>query len=460
MASTWQDIRRQIKELAKAHNVKKQFLLVLAPKNDPFNCGTKANIKMGRWFAEMWRRYDGKGRHVRKLHYLMVGGAAAEMWDGQPYINTEYCWNKLEQAGKIARYLGLVPMLDIVDNRTPDPIIPAGRQEEAAELGWWVAPAEFPEIRADTLLEYLREPTALVQGYDYHRADQPYHVEVWIEKQTMNDELQPLCDSFHMVLVPGQGQGSVTSVARMMHRVAIAKKPARIFYISDFDPAGDDMPRAVARKIEYIKARGLVECDQEIKLIRLALTREQVVEYDLPRTPIKDGDMRKQDFEGDNGAGCVELDALEALHPGELYRIVRDAVMQYRDLTLPNRTALAEQQAQSALNDVMAAWRPELDAIKADAVEILDRYARRAEELNAEMQAELQDSKDRFEKVRHAVQNTEIELSLRPEADIDLPDESRVLYDSGRSYREQWVAYRADKKPRFAEDVYGRAESQ
>ncbi len=87
------------------------------------------------------------------------------------------------------------------------------------------------------------------------------------------------------------------------------------------------MPRAVARKIEWmIRGAGL-----DVKLCPLVLTAEQVREYELPRTPIKETERRGAKFEERNGAGAVELDALEALHPGELARIVSEALGEFWD---------------------------------------------------------------------------------------------------------------------------------
>jgi hypothetical protein len=52
------------------------------------------------------------------------------------------------------------------------------------------------------------------------------------------------------------------------------------------------------------------------------LTREQAQQFNLPRIPIKESDLRRKGFEERNGEGAVELDALEALHPGELASLV------------------------------------------------------------------------------------------------------------------------------------------
>ena len=130
----------------------------------------------------------------------------------------------------------------------------------------------------------------------------------------MNDVLEPICRRYGVDLVRRR-----LSVHHQRHYDASPTlpehaKPCRIFYISDFDPASEHMPVATARQIEYFHEK--YAPDIEIKLIPLALTREQVIEYELPRTPIKESDRRKRGFEDRNGEGAVELDALEALHPG------------------------------------------------------------------------------------------------------------------------------------------------
>jgi hypothetical protein len=67
------------------------------------------------------------------------------------------------------------------------------------------------------------------------------------------------------------------------------------------------------------------------------LTADQCKQYHLPRTPIKDSERRAGVFEARHGAGATELDALEALHPGELRKIVIEAVDHYYDSDLQER---------------------------------------------------------------------------------------------------------------------------
>ena len=161
----------------------------------------------------------------------------------------------------------------------------------------------------------------------------------WIEKSSVNDVLLPIAERRGVSLVIGSGEISVTQCHSMVRRVLAHRRPTRILYISDFDPAGQAMPASVARKIEwFIKRSGEV---LDVQLIQLALTVEQVAQYRLPKVPIKDSERRKASFETKNGEGAVELDALEALHPNELARIVNAALDRFEDLTLERRRANA-----------------------------------------------------------------------------------------------------------------------
>jgi hypothetical protein len=67
----------------------------------------------------------------------------------------------------------------------------------------------------------------------------------------------------------------------------------------------------------------------DLQLRQIALTKVQCDQYDLPRIPIKETDSGRARFEAEFGEGRVELDALEALHPGELARIIEAEIARY-----------------------------------------------------------------------------------------------------------------------------------
>lgn len=89
------------------------------------------------------------------------------------------------------------------------------------------------------------------------------------------------------------------------------------------------MAKAVGRKIEWFvrtKHPGL-----DLKLFDIALTHQQCFEYQLPRSPMDREERYKGRFEVKFGEGATELDALEALRPGALADIVKEALRPYFD---------------------------------------------------------------------------------------------------------------------------------
>ena len=201
----------------------------------------------------MWQRVGGsQGWHLRKVHYRIVKRLQSPTkHDGTPYQNTDECSNYLEDAGKAARYLDLVPAHVFVDRRNPTPHL-INNKESNGELAYEIEECtwELPNIPTDLSGDIdLDLPGVQVYGYDYTVTDQPYHLELWIEKSTEEEILLPLCRRLGINLVVGKGFLSMTAVVNLLLRVAERRKPARIFYISDFDPAGDSMPVAVARPL-------------------------------------------------------------------------------------------------------------------------------------------------------------------------------------------------------------------
>ena len=133
---------------------------------------------------------------------------------------------------------------------------------------------ELPTITtnlADGLDVTLPSPRAA--GTTIASVPTKYHLEVWVEKTTMDDVLVPLCRQYGAVLVTGAGFQSLSSVMQLLQRVDQAGKPARTSSTSRFDPAGDAMPVA-PRQIEFHTPQHAPLAD--IKLTPLGLTREQV----------------------------------------------------------------------------------------------------------------------------------------------------------------------------------------
>jgi hypothetical protein len=184
---------------------------------------------------------------------------------------------------------------------------------------------------------------------------QRYVIEIWCEKSTINEILEPLGERFGVNIVTGIGELSHTRCVEVVERARESERPARILYVSDFDPGGDSMPVAVARKIEHLLH--ISGHDLDIQVRPVVLTYDQCRHYRLPRTPIKKGETRAERFEERFGEGATELDALVELREGELESILEREIMRYYDPTLERRTESVAAQVERDLAQASATVR-------------------------------------------------------------------------------------------------------
>ncbi len=422
-----------IKQLAKQMGCKVTDLIPLAPQNDPFYTGTPNDWALGEWFAQLWRAFGYQDKvHIRRVHYQIVSQRTPVLLpNGKPYENTAECWDTLNLASKAARYLQLVDPAAFSDRRNDDPVVYASSEMSTPQIrvrgNLWSSSLELPD--------FPEVPEYRTYGF---QGVQRYHIEVWCEKSTMNDVLLPLCERYQANLQTGSGELSITATLALAHRLEQANRPARIFYVSDFDPAGQSMPVAVSRKLEYfIRRYGL---DLDVRVYPVVLTLDQVQYYRLPRTPIKETERRRQEFENRHGEGAVELDALEALYPGELQAVLARYIEEYYDAALDSQVAGVEHEVQERLaslrTQVVDGFNSEIDALR-------EEYTQLREEFTARMEG----CRTRIVDVWQAM-SQEMALSASGVGSYELPEAAHAseigegLYDSTRDYIEQIEAYK------------------
>lgn len=113
-----------LKQLARDQGLRVTDLIALAPANDPFYCGSPGEVEKAHWFADLWRKFGyTTGVHLRRVHYQLISQPDPRKADGKPYENAENDWNYLLNAGKYARYLGLVDPAAFEDRRNPNPLV-------------------------------------------------------------------------------------------------------------------------------------------------------------------------------------------------------------------------------------------------------------------------------------------------------------------------------------------------
>lgn len=427
-----------IKDLAKQTRRKVDDLIALAPQNDPFYVGTPADLSLAQWFTDLYYRFgydrlfDNGGRiHIRRVHYQIISQKPPiQLPNGAVYKNTEECWNTLNLASKAARYLQLVQPESFDDRRNPSARLYASASRPDPSIG--VEAYSWEHI---SLPDFPNLPNYSIGDF---RADQRYHIELWCEKSTMNDVLEPLCARYELNLQTGLGELSITATLALVQRLQRIDKPARIFYISDFDPAGQSMPVAVARKLEYFIRSGELLLD--VRVFPVILTLNQVRQYDLPRTPIKETERRRAGFEERHGSGAVELDALEALYPGELSRLLTRSITRYYDLSLDDRAHVEKRRLERDLiairEQVYGAHRQAIEQLRSE-------YAT----IQREFEARIADLQSRITEKWQAI-SSELEDAKPALSDYPLPEgaEGREigdgLYNSERDYLTQIDAYK------------------
>lgn len=438
-----------IKALSKELGIRATDLIAMTPQADPFYAGLPARQAEARWFAELWERFGwGQGQHLRRAHYQLVVLAEPVMKPtGDSYVNDGASWGLLKRASLAARYHNLIPAGSLIDRKNPTPLIFAVNNTIAGAVpkvemifrnpGWQ------SDLPADLdLSDELYPPRFSIDHID---DGQPFLVELWIEKTTQNDILVPVASRLGVNLVPGQGDTSEIQARAAVERAIEARRPMRILYISDFDPRGHKMPVGLARKIEFLLREG--DLDLDITLTPIILTPEQCEHYALPRKPFEKGGAGS--FEEQFGEGGTELDALEAIHPGEIARIVEQEVCRYIDPTLSSRCRSTYWDVERWLRDhseeIREPFEEDISGINQRYVDIRKMLQDAIDEAKDDMADLRDDAIKLWDQVAKKLEESgipEISEESIPFARAATPP-AAPLFDSRRDYLDQIDHYRA-----------------
>jgi hypothetical protein len=162
--------------------------------------------------------------------------------------------------------------------------------------------------------------------------DQGAHVEVWCEKDAIRGVVYPVTAEYDVPLMISRGFSSETFLWQTAEDINGEGNPAVIYNIGDHDKAGVDAWRDICRKL-----RGFVDDDIDLTFERVAVTPEQIAEFDLPTRPDKT----------DSGFGhCVEVDAVPS---STLRDLVREAIECNIDPEALRLTEIAEESEREVL---------------------------------------------------------------------------------------------------------------
>ena len=162
--------------------------------------------------------------------------------------------------------------------------------------------------------------------------NQTYYPEVFIEKKALEGVFYKPCKYHGIALGACKGYPSLTflhdATQRFKEASSRGQKPI-IIYFGDYDPSGEDIPRALQ---ENIRSLGC----PEIELKRVALKEWQVIDWKLPPAPTKVTDSRSASWDG---LGQVELDAVK---PEVLISLLEHTVRDLFDENLHDELMLRE----------------------------------------------------------------------------------------------------------------------
>ena len=170
--------------------------------------------------------------------------------------------------------------------------------------------------------------------------------------------------------------------------------------------------------------------------------------------PTKATDTRKANFEERYGEGGVELDALAAIRPGELRRMVSTAIDAYRDDGLTERLHEAVDEATETVErewgEVSEPLLAELRTLREEATNATEPLRQRDQALIADLDAAMAPFRERLEeidaKIEKAADEFDPDLPERPEAVEPDVTERDVLLDSRCPWLEQHERYRSEKQ--------------
>jgi len=162
----------------------------------------------------------------------------------------------------------------------------------------------------DSVEEALRNTAAFYRKRLWTDADA--YVEIWLEKDALAGVVYPVTSMYDVPLMVARGYASLS----FLHSAVIndLDVPAYIYHCGDFDPSGVNAGEKIEETLRELAP------DADIEFERIAVTPEQIADWDLPPRPTKASDSRSRSF---GSSISVELDAIE---PNQLRALVQEAI--------------------------------------------------------------------------------------------------------------------------------------
>jgi hypothetical protein len=243
---------------------------------------------------------QGYNLTLRQLYYQFVSRA----W----IPNSQQSYKRLGSIINDARLAGLIDWDHITD-----------RTRNLESLAAWSSPSDIV--------------AAVAAQYRTRRwADQPNYVEVWVEKEALADVVSRPAERWQVPYFSCRGYVSQSEMWGAAQRILNAEKRGKraiIIHLGDHDPSGIDMTRDIRDRLEIFGTG--------VRVRRIALTMDQVLQYEPPPNPAKLTDARAADYierfhdpmvDEPGTARSWELDALD---PATLDALIEGEILSWLD---------------------------------------------------------------------------------------------------------------------------------
>ncbi len=247
---------------------------------------------------------------VRQIYYQFVARGYIE--------NTLKSYSYIAVALNKGRMCGLIDWYAIID-----------RTRIVYQNNHWDSPEEILESAA--------------AGYRLDsRSDQPYYIEVWIEKNALLGVIEPVCRELDITFLPCIGYYSLSSMWRAAKRHIYQNKKCIVLHLGDHDPSGIDMTRDIQDRCDTFGAK--------LEVRRIALNMDQVKKYNPPTNPAKTTDSRAADYIAEYGTESWELDALS---PDVIAKLIKKHVDKLTDEDLRQAQIDLQEEQRTKLYDLV-----------------------------------------------------------------------------------------------------------
>ena len=176
--------------------------------------------------------------------------------------------------------------------------------------------------------------------------DQDKYIEIWTEKDALRGVIDTVTHAFGVGLLVVRGQVSRTAIYESYKRISkqvMDGKECHLYYFGDFDPSGLSIYDSLVERLERFGPLGT-----DIHFERIALTADQIAEYNLPQDPAKQSDPNYRKFVAKYGDNVVELDSLP---PDALRDLIKDCIRPNIDEDILLQTQEMEQEETKKLQE-------------------------------------------------------------------------------------------------------------